>query len=82
MQFVSRYNTSFMAFTYKKYNRVFRTYDCYSEYLLKNFPNKYYETLEGDLKEYCDWQIERKSKNVSKDKTTVSRREDSQARPC
>lgn len=63
MQFISRYNTSFMAFVYKKYNRIFKNYDFYSEYLLRNCPNEYYETLEGDLREYCNWQIERKAEN-------------------
>lgn len=81
MQFISRYNTSFMAFVYKKYNHIFRSFEFYSEHLLKNCPDKYYETLEGDLKEYCDWQVERRVNYVSKDKTTDTRAQSGETRP-
>ena len=82
MQFISRYNTSFMAFVYKKYNHIFKNYDYYSEYLLKTCPDSYYETLERDLKEYCDWQLERKVQYVSKNKTTDTRAQSGETRPC
>lgn len=75
MQYISRYNTSFMAYMYKKYHKIFKKYDHYSEFLLRNYADVYYETLERDLKEYCDWQQERGKKNESKDKRTNSQRE-------
>lgn len=81
MQFISRYNTSFMSFVYKKYNRIFRNYEFYSEFLLENCPDRYYETLEGDLKAYCDWQTERRMKNAQ-NKTANTRAQNSEARPC
>ena len=82
MQFISRYNTSFMAFVYKKYNHIFKNYDYYSEYLLKNCPNEYYETLEGDLKEYCNWQLERRMSYEPKNKAANTRAQSSETRTC
>lgn len=66
MEFISKYNLTFVNYANKKYNKKFQTFDGYSLWLfeLVNCEHtKYYEKLEDDIREYCDYQQERKNKN-------------------
>lgn len=65
MEFKSRYNMTFIISINRKYNRKFRTFDDYSLYLFELSKNEmeYYYKLEEDIKEYCNYQQERKNKD-------------------
>lgn len=65
MEFISKYNLTFLSSVNKKYNKRFRTFDEYSLFIfeLTKKELEYYYQLEEDLKEYCEYQQERKDKN-------------------
>lgn len=65
MEFISKYNLTFLSSVNRKYNKRFRTFDEYSLYVFELTSNEieYYYQLEEDLKEYCEYQQERKDKN-------------------
>ena len=66
MEFISKYNLTFINFVNRKYNKKFKSFDEYGLWLYeeKEFSNsRYYDDLEQDLKEYCDYQQERKNTN-------------------
>ena len=65
MEFISKYDMSFIKNINRKYNKKFKNFDEYSLYLFELTKNevKYYYKLEEDLKEYCDNQQERKYGN-------------------
>lgn len=62
MEFVSKYNMTFINSVNKKYNKKFKSFEEYSLYLydLKQYNADYYYQLEEDLKDYCNYQQERK----------------------
>lgn len=63
MEFISKYNMTFIRYVNKKYNKRFKSFDDYGLYLWDKHYNKtheYYYALEADLKEYCEFQEERK----------------------
>ena len=70
MEFVSKYNLTFIKFINKKYDKKFRTYEEYSLFLFEKTDDEeyYYCNLEEDLKEYCNYQQERKN-NYGKTKS-------------
>ena len=74
MEFISKYDISFIKFVNRKYGKKFKDFDSYGLYLyeLNDFANtKYYYQLEEDIKEYSDYQTERKYNNgKSKGKNT------------
>lgn len=66
MEFISKYNITFVLFVDNKYNKKFKNFEQYSLYLfeLNNCNDiEYYYQLEEDFKEYSDYQQERKKKN-------------------
>ena len=65
MEFISKYNLTFLSSVNRKYNKRFRTFDEYSLYVFELTSNEieYYYQLEEDLKEYCEYQQERKNTN-------------------
>lgn len=66
MEFVSKYNLTFIKFVNKKYDKKFQTFDSYSLWLYETEDcknSRYYDKLEEDLKEYCNYQQERKNIN-------------------
>lgn len=66
MEFISKYNLTFINFVNRKYNKKFKSFDEYGLWLYeeKECSNSiYYNDLEQDLKEYCDYQQERKKTN-------------------
>lgn len=70
MEFVSKYNLTFVKYMNRKYNKKFQSFDDYGLWLYelvdcKN--SKYYDKLEDDLREYCNYQQERKN-NYGKSK--------------
>ncbi len=62
MEFISKYDTTFIKFLNRKYGKKFRTFDEYSLYLYDKSDGEldYYYRLEDDIKEYCEFQQERK----------------------
>lgn len=66
MEFISKYNLTFVKFINKKYNKHFKDFEQYGLYLfeLNNCnDNDYYYQLEKDIREYSDFQTERKYNN-------------------
>lgn len=66
MEFTSKFNMSFVLFVDKKYNKKFKDFEQYGLYLFElNDCNdrEYYYHLEKDIKEYSDYQQERKKTN-------------------
>ena len=65
MEFISKYNLTFITSVNRKYNKKFRNFDEYSLYIFELTKNEieYYYKLEEDLKEYCKYQQERKNIN-------------------
>ena len=65
MEYISKYNTTFILNVNRKYNKRFKTFDEYSLFLfeLTNDELEYYYKLEEDIKEYCKYQQERKNKD-------------------
>ena len=66
MEFISKYNLTFINFVNRKYNKKFKSFDEYGLWLYeekKCSNSRYYDDLEEDLKEYCDYQQERKKTN-------------------
>lgn len=65
MEFISKYNLTFITSVNRKYNKKFRNFDEYSLYIFELTKNEieYYYQLEEDLKEYCNYQQERKNIN-------------------
>jgi len=76
MEFISKYDKSFIKNVNRKYNKKFKSFDEYSLFLYELTPDEedcwvelgkkeenYYIKLEEDLKEYCDYQTERKYGN-------------------
>jgi len=66
MDFISKYNMTFVTYINRKYNRKFRNFDEYILYIFDindNKASKYYSQLEDDLKDYCSYQQERRVKN-------------------
>lgn len=66
MEFISKYNLTFINFVNRKYNKRFKAFDEYGLWLYEEKEcsnSRYYNDLEQDLKEYCDYQQERKKKN-------------------
>lgn len=74
MEFISKYDTSFIKHINRKYNKKFKNFDEYSLFLFELKGNDevyYYYELEQDIKEYSDYQTERKYNNgKSKGKNT------------
>lgn len=70
MEFVSKYDMTFLSSVNAKYNKRFKTFDDYSLFIfeLTNNEPDYYCKLEEDLKEYCKHQQERKN-NYGKSKS-------------
>ena len=63
MEFISKYNLTFIQFVNKKYSKRFQTFDSYALWLyeIEEFENsRYYDKLEEDIKEYSNIQTERK----------------------
>ena len=63
MEFISKYNLTFIKFVNKKYNKKFKAFDDYGLWLYELVDCKnsvYYDKLEEDIKEYSDFQTERK----------------------
>ena len=63
MEFISKYDITFTRFLNRKYNRKFKDFNDYAMFLfeLVNDDEKdYYYRLEDDIKEYCEYQQERK----------------------
>ena len=63
MEFISKYNVTFVKFVNKKYNKKFKEFEDYGLWLFelvdcKN--SRYYDKLEEDIREYSDFQTERK----------------------
>ena len=65
MEFISKYNETFLTNVNRKYQKKFRTFDEYSLFLFELTEDEleYYYQLEEDIKEYCNNQQERKNKN-------------------
>lgn len=65
MEFISKYDISFIKFVNRKYGKKFKAFDEYSLYLfeMKGKEKDYYYQLEEDIKEYSDYQTERKYGN-------------------
>lgn len=65
MEFISKYNLTFIICVNRKYNKKFRNFDEYSLYIFELTENEieYYYQLEEDLKEYCKYQQERRAKD-------------------
>ena len=66
MEFISKYDTSFIKYINRKDNKKFKNFDEYSLFLFELKGNDevyYYYELEQDIKEYSDYQTERKYKN-------------------
>lgn len=65
MEFVSKYNLTFIKFVNKKYNKKFQNFEDYTLYLFEKTSDEvyYYYELEEDLKDYCKYQKERKNSN-------------------
>ena len=66
MEFISKYNLTFINFVNRKYNKKFKSFDEYGLWLYEEKEcsnSRYYDDLEEDLKEYCDYQQERKKIN-------------------
>ena len=65
MEFVSKYNLTFVKYVNKKYDKKFRTFEEYTLFLFEKTDDEvyYYYKLEEDLKEYCNYQQERKNNN-------------------
>lgn len=73
MEFISKYDMTFISNVNKKYNKKFKTFDEYALYLFELTQNEleYYYQLEEDIKRYSNYQQERKYKDVnSKRKNT------------
>ena len=62
MEFVSKYDTTLVTYMNRKYNKKFKSFEDYSLFLfdLVNSETDYYYKLEEDIKEYSDYQQERK----------------------
>ena len=63
MGYISKYDTKFITYVNRKYNKdkvLFETFDDYIMWLfydyLRENKEKYYEQLEEDMKEYSEWQ--------------------------
>ena len=66
MEFISKYNLTFVKFVNIKYNKRFRKFEDYGLWLYEEKEcsnSRYYDTLENDIREYCEYQQERKDKN-------------------
>jgi len=65
MEFISKYNLTFVKYVNKKYNKKFQSFDDYSLFLFEKTEDEvyYYYQLEEDIKEYCQYQQERKNNN-------------------
>ena len=65
MEFISNYNLTFVKYVNKKYDKKFRTFEEYTLFLFEKTDDEvyYYYELEEDLKEYCNYQQERKNSN-------------------
>lgn len=71
MEFISKYNMTFIKFVNRKYNKKFKSFDDYGLYIWEKteYHNlQYYYVIEEDLKDYCVFQEERKS-NYGKTKS-------------
>ena len=69
MEFISKYNMSFVTFVKVKYNKKFKSFDDYIMFLweTKDYNTlQYYYGLEEDLKEYCEQQERKKDYGKSK----------------
>ena len=63
MEFISKYDITFISSVNRKYGKRFRNFDEYSLYLFelqKNVQDYYYK-LEADIKEFSNYQQERKN---------------------
>lgn len=65
MEFISKYDLTFISNVNRKYNKKFRNFDEYALFLFEKNGDEvyYYYELEQDLKEYCKYQQERKNNN-------------------
>lgn len=67
MGWVSKYDTTFIIYVDRKFNKRFANYDNFSYWLYyeKNKENKddFYVELEEIFKEYCDWQTKKVKEN-------------------
>ena len=66
MEFISKYDLTFISSVNRKYNKKFRNFDEYALFLFEKNQCKnsnYYYELEQDLEEYCKYQQERKNNN-------------------
>lgn len=64
MEFISKYNMTFILFVDKKYGKKFKDFEQYSMYLFelnRCSDKEYYYQLEQDIREYSNYQLERKS---------------------
>lgn len=84
MEFISKYDITFIKFLNRKYSRKFKDFNDYAMFLFEiaNEEEKdYYYRLEDDIKEYCTYQQERKyGDGKTKDKTKEPREESSTTR--
>lgn len=71
MSKLGNFDIRFITFVAKKYNKKFKKFGDYSEYLWDITKNKYGDlfkeedysyALEEDIKEFCKWQEEKMSK--------------------
>lgn len=66
MEFISNYNRTFVANVSLKYNKRFKNFEQYALYLFELYncdDKEYYYKLEEDIREYCNYQQERKKTN-------------------
>ena len=65
MEFISKYDTTFITSVSRKYGKRFKTFEEYSLFLyeLQKSDKDYYYKLEEDIKEFSDYQTERKYNN-------------------
>lgn len=65
MEFISKYDITFVTSVSRKYGKRFKTFEEYSLFLyeLQKNDTDYYYKLEEDIKEFSDYQTERKYNN-------------------
>ena len=79
MEFISKYDISFIKYINRKYNKKFKDFDEYALFLyeLLKSEKEYYYKLEDEIKEYCNYQQERKYGNGKYECKTKEPREKS-----
>lgn len=62
MEFISKYNLTFVTYVNRKYDKKFRSFEDYSLYIFEINSSEldYYYQLEEDMKEYSKYQFERR----------------------